>query len=277
MVRGALHGIARYALELAHLLPRLEPSWQFVGLTGPDGLPDDLGALTPHIPLVSAATPEFLSPFEQPALASSLVCRGPTCSTRRRSRCRRCGPASWWPPFTTRTTSPCPRSGQRCAPPTTGWWWGRGRAPASALITVSEFSREEIARPPGPVARAPPGDLQRRRPGVPTRRRRSCWRTSARAAACRPATSRPSAAPRRTRTCSMLVPIVDQLPASLVLLAGRGAQRELGFPESVLELSPLPDADLVRFYARRHRGAGALALRGLRAARRWRRWRAARR
>ena len=34
MVRGALHGIARYALELARRLPRLEPGWEFVGRPG---------------------------------------------------------------------------------------------------------------------------------------------------------------------------------------------------------------------------------------------------
>jgi len=43
--------------------------------------------------------------------------------------------------------------------------------------------------------------------------------------------------------------IASSLPAPLVLLAGRGSRRALGFEESVIELSPLPDADLVRFYA----------------------------
>src|SRR6478609_6796445 len=45
MVRGHLHGIARYALELARRLPVLEPGWQFMGLIAPAGLPDDLGPL----------------------------------------------------------------------------------------------------------------------------------------------------------------------------------------------------------------------------------------
>ena len=35
---------------------------------------------------------------------------------------------------------------------------------------------------------------------------------------------------------------------TLALLAGRGAKRELGFPDSTLELSPLSDAELARFY-----------------------------
>src|SRR5262245_22533376 len=64
MVRGPLHGIARYALELARRLPRLAPGWQFVGLVGPDGVPDDLGELTPRLPL-ERCLGGFLSPLEQ--------------------------------------------------------------------------------------------------------------------------------------------------------------------------------------------------------------------
>ena len=51
MVRGRLHGIARYALELAHRLPALAPDLRFSGLTGPEGLPGGLGPLTPRLPL----------------------------------------------------------------------------------------------------------------------------------------------------------------------------------------------------------------------------------
>ena len=71
MVRGALHGIARYALELARRLPLLEPGWEFSGLTGPDGLPGDLLELTPRIPLIKCNA-DFLSPLEQPVLAALL-------------------------------------------------------------------------------------------------------------------------------------------------------------------------------------------------------------
>jgi glycosyltransferase involved in cell wall biosynthesis len=72
MVRGRLHGIARYALALAQRLPELEPSWSFVGLCDPDGLPADLGPLQPMLPLVRCALP-FLHPLEQPALAAALL------------------------------------------------------------------------------------------------------------------------------------------------------------------------------------------------------------
>src|SRR5215471_7043341 len=71
MVRGRLHGIARYALELARRLPSLQPSWEFAGLTAPGGIPDGLGDLKPQIPLVACAA-GFLSPLEQPALLASL-------------------------------------------------------------------------------------------------------------------------------------------------------------------------------------------------------------
>ncbi len=72
MVQGRLHGIARYALELARRLPALAPNWSFVGLTGPRGLPADLGLLRPTLPLIRSAA-GFLSPFEQPALLASLL------------------------------------------------------------------------------------------------------------------------------------------------------------------------------------------------------------
>src|SRR5687767_5843795 len=72
MVQGELHGIARYALELAKRLPRLATDLSFVGLTGPEGLPPNLGPLTPDLPLEACSAP-FLSPLEQPALASTLA------------------------------------------------------------------------------------------------------------------------------------------------------------------------------------------------------------
>src|SRR5438128_770674 len=72
MVRGRMHGIARYALELAKRVPSLAPDWRFFGLTDPCGLPDDLGPLRPEIPLVRCAAP-YLSLFEQPALLAALA------------------------------------------------------------------------------------------------------------------------------------------------------------------------------------------------------------
>ncbi|MGZ5958445.1 MAG: glycosyltransferase family 4 protein, partial [Myxococcaceae bacterium] len=70
MVSGRLHGIARYALELGRVLPSLAPDLTFEGLGPPGGLPE-LGPLTPAF-AVHPAPAGFLSPLEQPALASVL-------------------------------------------------------------------------------------------------------------------------------------------------------------------------------------------------------------
>src|SRR3954466_375498 len=73
MVRGRLHGIARYALELARAMPRmLPPGWELMGLAPLEGLPPDLGELAPSIPLVRA-TAGFLTLTEQPLLALDLL------------------------------------------------------------------------------------------------------------------------------------------------------------------------------------------------------------
>ncbi|HZX42851.1 MAG TPA: glycosyltransferase, partial [Myxococcaceae bacterium] len=70
MVSGRLHGISRYALELARMLPAIAPDLAFEGLGPPGGLPD-LGPLAPGFP-VHASPAGFLSPLEQPALAAVL-------------------------------------------------------------------------------------------------------------------------------------------------------------------------------------------------------------
>src|SRR3712207_2506970 len=71
MVRGRLHGIARYALELTAALTRLGGGLEYIGLTGPRGLEVD-AALRPGIDLVSCSA-GFLSPVEQPSLLATLV------------------------------------------------------------------------------------------------------------------------------------------------------------------------------------------------------------
>ena len=72
MVQGPLHGIARYALELARRLPRLAPDWHFRMLVPPGGLPRELGPLLPGLPELRARA-RFLSPLEQPDLAALLL------------------------------------------------------------------------------------------------------------------------------------------------------------------------------------------------------------
>src|SRR5512144_958836 len=67
MVSGRLHGIARYALELARVLPALAPDLTF----------EELGPPAPGLP-VHPAPARFLSPLEQPALAAVLGRLRPT-------------------------------------------------------------------------------------------------------------------------------------------------------------------------------------------------------
>ncbi|HEX9508292.1 MAG TPA: glycosyltransferase family 1 protein, partial [Myxococcales bacterium] len=72
MVRGRIHGIARYALELARRLPLLAPDWEFIGLTGPEGSLEVDDALRPSLQLHRCPA-NYLSIAEQPALLISLL------------------------------------------------------------------------------------------------------------------------------------------------------------------------------------------------------------
>jgi glycosyltransferase involved in cell wall biosynthesis len=77
MVDGHMHGIARYALALAARIPALLPEVHVLGLGPPGGLPA-LGPLAPPF-LVKPCAARFLSAFEQPAMALSLLQAGADC------------------------------------------------------------------------------------------------------------------------------------------------------------------------------------------------------
>lgn len=247
MVRGPLHGIARYALELTRRLPQLEPTWQFHALVGPGFAPEELGELAPRVPLVRTKTP-FLSPLEQPALATTLLAVRPDLF-----HATSFSLPALWPGRLVATIHDAnhlalPESASLAR---TAYYRAvvapRARH-ARALITVSEFSRREIAA----HLNLDPARLQvisngvdasfkpavaselegfRTRRGLPTKYFAAIGSVKVH------------------KNLAVLKPIVSRLPAPLVLLAGRGARRALGFPEEVLELSPLPDEELVRFYA----------------------------
>ncbi len=247
MVRGHLHGIARYALELVRRLPALEPGWQFVGLTAPGGLPDDLGGLTPRIPLVKASA-DFLSPFEQPTLLADLFRQGPDLF-----HATSFSMPALWPGKLVATIHDANHLALPDSASVTRTAYYRlvvapRAARAEALITVSEFSRREISAHLG----LPPERLQvigngvdasfhvppaqdladfRERRGLPARYFAAIGNL------------------KPFKNLRVLLSIADGLPAPLVLLAGRGARRSLGFSDKVIELSPLPDEELVRFYA----------------------------
>jgi glycosyltransferase involved in cell wall biosynthesis len=243
MVRGALHGIARYALELARRLPQLEPGWRFSGLTGPDGVPDDLGALAPRIPLVRCGA-DFLSPLEQPALTASLLRERPQLFHATSFSV----PALWPGPLVATLHDATHLALNDSGSLSRSAYYRLVVAPraqrARALITVSEFSRGELAAHLGLAAERlqvisngvdaafrVPSEVElehfRARRGLPRRYFAALG----------------SVKPHKN--LKVLVPVAEGLPEPLVLLAGRGARRALGFPERVLELSPLPDSDLV--------------------------------
>lgn len=247
MVRGPLHGIARYALELARRIPPLEPGWQFVGLTGPDGVPDDLGDLAPRIPLVRCAA-DFLAPTEQAVLTARLVKERPDLF-----HATSFSVPALWPGRLVATIHDANhlaldegRSHTRTA------YYRLVVEPrvkrAKALITVSEFSRGEIAH----HLRLSPERLQVIANGVDTSFRVPPESELDDFRARRGLPARYFAAigsVKPHKNLGVLKSIASSLPAPLVLLAGRGARRTLGFDEAVIELSPLPDGDLVRFYA----------------------------
>ncbi len=155
MVQGPLHGIARYALELARRLPPLEPTWQFAGLVGPQGLPEDLGALAPRIPLVECGS-DFLTPFEQAALARTLYKERPSLFHATSFSL----PALWTGNLVATIHDANHLAVSESRSPVRTAYYRAVVAPrarrARALITVSEFSRGEISRHLG----LPPERLQ---------------------------------------------------------------------------------------------------------------------
>ena len=246
MVRGRLHGIARYALELARRLPALAPELRFSGLTGPEGLPAGLGALTPSIPLHRCPV-GFLSPLEQPALAASLWRLGPSLF-----HATSFSLPALWPGRLVATLHDANHLvlAEEYGPGRRAYYTlvvGPRAKRAQALITVSEFSREELARelglspyrlqviPNGVDARYQPqaaSELKdfRERRGLPARFFLTVGN------------------PKPFKNLAMLVDVAPSLPEPLVVLAGPGAAFELGFSEPTRELSELPEDDMPRLY-----------------------------
>ena len=246
MVRGALHGIARYALELARRLPALEPGWQFVGLTGPDGLPPDLGELQPRFPLERCVA-EFLGAAEQPALLASLLSVRPDLFHATSFSLPALWPGKLVATIHDATHLALPEGGSAVRTIYYRLVVAPRAKTAKALLTDSEFSRREVASHLG----LSEFRLQVISLGVDALFRESSAAELADFRARRGVPAKYFAALgslKAHKNLKLLLPILDRLPAPLVLLAGRGARRALGFPESVLELSPLTDADLALFY-----------------------------
>ncbi len=247
MVAGPLHGIARYALELARRIPELEPGWRFSGLVGPQGLPPDLGTLAPRIPLVRCAAP-FLAPLEQPALAAALRTHRPDLFHATSFSV----PRLWTGRLVATVHDAIHLSGEASQTWLQEAYYRLVVIPrcrtARGLITVSQYSARELTRVFGlpearwrvisngvapefrPVAAGELEDFRARR-SLPERFFLAIGST------------------KPHKNLGVLSTVAETLPLPLVLLAGRGARRLLHFSDRVIELAPLPDADLVRLYS----------------------------
>ena len=246
MVHGRLHGIARYALELARRLPALAPDLRFEALTGPQGLPADLGPLAPALPLHRCAA-GFLSPLEQPALAAVLWRRAPDLFHATSFSL----PALWPGPLVA-TLHDANHLALREE-------YGASRAAyyrlvvgprartARALVTVSEFSRAELARhlglSPYRLQVVPNGVDARFRPPTDVERREflARWRLPPRYLLA-------VGNPKPFKNLGLLAEVCDAAPVPLVLLAGERAAFEAGLPEGTRELADVPEEELPLLY-----------------------------
>ncbi len=247
MVHGPLHGIARYALELARRLPRLAPDWQFRALVPPSGLPNELGPLLPDLPQLRARA-RFLSPLEQPDLAATLL-RARVDLFHATSFSL---PALWPGPLvaTLHDANHLALPGNY-GPAQVAYYRvvvGPRAKTARALITISEFSRAELARHLG----LSPYKLQVIHQGVDERfspQPRSDVAAFRERLRLPPRYLLAMGNPKPHKNLKMLARIAEDFPLPLVLLAGRGTGRALGFPGSTIDLGELPEADLPLLYA----------------------------
>jgi len=239
-----MHGIARYALELARRLPKLAPDWEFIGLTGPSGLD-----VTPslEIPLQRCAA-EFLSPLEQPALLASLLKVG--CDLFHATSFSL--PALWIGRLVTTL-----HDVNHLALPEN---YGLGRVPyyrlvvgpraksARAVLTDSEFSCQEISRYLG----LPVQKIQVIHPGVDDT---YCPALEDEVEGFLSAHHLPAhyfavvGSTKKHKNLKLIAELAPSLPAPVVLLAGAGAKSELGFPPSAIEIASLPEDAMPCFYS----------------------------
>ncbi|NMO22655.1 glycosyltransferase family 4 protein [Pyxidicoccus fallax] len=247
MVRGRLHGIARYALELARRMPALAPDLRFTALVPPDGLPSDLAELTPSMPQHRARS-GFLSPFEQLTLAADLGRVKPDVFHATSFSLPR-----FWDGRLVATLHDANHVAlaDQYTPAQALYYRvvvGPRARGAAALVTVSEFSREELARHLG----LSPYRLQVIHNGVDARFQPP---TPGEAKAFRERHDLPAryvaavGNAKPFKNLAMLKHFAAELPVPIVLLAGKGAvAHELGLHENVLDLEELPESEMPLFY-----------------------------
>ena len=263
MVSGRLHGIARYALELARVLPALAPDLVFEGLGPPGGLAE-LGPLAPGVHRARGAGGRSCRPwssrrwrrrsggsnpslFHATSFSVPLLWRGPLVATLHDAAhlVRGAEFGALTAAYYRLVVRPTVRR-------------------ARGLLTVSEFARRELAGRLGvPESRwtvVPPGVDARFRP--PTVEERLAVRARY---GLPPRYLLAVGNPKPHKNLALLARIAARLPVPLVLLAGEAAGRV--FPQ------PHPGPHRGRRGAaaravRRRRGAPPpVAARGLRAPR----------
>ncbi|QSQ28205.1 glycosyltransferase family 4 protein [Pyxidicoccus parkwayensis] len=247
MVQGRLHGIARYALELARRMPALAPDLRFSALVGPKGLPSGLGELTPSMPVLRSRA-GFLSPFEQPALLADLSRLKPDVFHATSFSL----PLFWDGRLVATLHDANHLALADQYTPVQSLYYRMVVGPrakrASALVTVSEFSREELAK----YLHLSPYRLQVIHNGVDARFQPP---TPGEAKAFRDKHELPAryvaavGNAKRFKNLALLKHVAPELPVPVVLLAGKGAvAHELGLHENVLDLEELPEAEMPLFY-----------------------------
>jgi len=264
MVESRLHGIARYALELARRLPGLGPELTFEGLGPPGGLPE-LGPLEPQFP-VHRCSARFLSPAEQPALAMVLSRLRPALF-----HATSFSVPALWPGrlvATLHDATHLVRADEFGA--MTGLyyqWVVRPRLTrAQGLLTVSRFSRDELSAQlriaPERWAVVPPGVDERFRPLSEAGKRQALMARLS----LPPRFFLAVGNPKPYKNLELLAQIAGSLPLPLVLLAGPGLRTR--FPEPTRVLDSVDEALLPALYGAaeallipsRHEGFGLPAL-----------------
>ena len=251
MVTGRLHGIARYALELARVLPQLAPDLRFEGLAPPAGLPP-LGPLAPAIELHRARA-GFLSALEQPTLAADLRGLKPSLFHATSFSV----PALWKGRLVATLHDAAHLARAHEFGPLTAVYYrlvvGPAVRRARGLLTVSRFARAELSArlgvPEGRWTVTPPGVDPRFRPP------RTEERLAVRARLGLPARYLLAVANAKPhKNLALLARIAGRLPLPLVLLAGTGAGRV--FPPTTRVLPDVEEEVLPALYG----GADALLL-----------------
>lgn len=247
MVRGRLHGIGRYAVELAARLPRIAPpDWAFVGLTGPQGLELD-PALAPGVRLVHCPA-GFLAPLEQLGLAMALRSERPDLFHATSFSV----PALWSGPLVATLHDAIhldvaeERSLAKVA------YYRAIVAPrvrnARGLVTVSRFSRQALCAALGLV----PAHVEVTALGVDPR---FSPQSAERIAAVRARHHLPEryflavGNPKPHKNLALLARIAGKLPLPLVLLAGVQDATQLGFPANARSLVQVAEDDLPAVYS----------------------------